>query len=288
MPKDGLTIRPWYAWSPRDFYADPAVAAMEREERWRYRDALDAAWLWADPAIGSEDDWREAMDYSTEEWPAHRRRVARAMKVLEDGRWMQKRLRDEYEEWLRRVEQSREAGRARQRAASDRSAPGERPLSDRSADAQRPLSVGSGRAIDNRQQTGTTGSSASQKNTPGGVRHFVMDVAEKLGAREASPARRVVSPRHVWSHVKALPPAFRDEAVKLVGFLAKRAVGEASVVFVLEHYLEHRDRIEQPFAYYRPGTPTFDAMLMQWSAQQEIDAAQREKELTELWLAGRE
>ena len=123
MPKDGLTVRPWFAWNPRDFYADAAVRGMDREQRWRYREAIDTSWLeWPDVAIGSEEAWRLALYYSAEQWPAVRDVFVRAMEVLPDGRWCQKRLRAEHDEWLRRVEQSREAGRSRQRSLSDRSA----------------------------------------------------------------------------------------------------------------------------------------------------------------------
>ena len=139
MASDGLTSRPWYRWNVRDFYSDPAVAALEREERWRYRDALDAAWQWDDPAIGSEDDWREALDYSPDEWALHRRRVLRCLKVLPDGRWVQKRLRAEYEHATAKSRAAAAAGRlaSAQRTLSERSTDAKRTPSRRSASAQR-------------------------------------------------------------------------------------------------------------------------------------------------------
>lgn len=128
--RDGLTARPWYRWNVRDFYGDPAVAALDREERWRYRDALDAAWQWDEPAVGTEDDWREALDYAPEEWKSHRRKLMRCLKKWDStGLWVQKRLRAEYEHATSKSRQAAQAGFQRQ--ASGRSADAQRTLSGR-------------------------------------------------------------------------------------------------------------------------------------------------------------
>jgi uncharacterized protein YdaU (DUF1376 family) len=109
--------RSWYRWCPADFYADPAVLRMSREERGRYREALDASWMSATPGDHDANEWRKMLGYSVEEWD-------RSWEVFEpafraDGRrWVQQRL---LSEWLHATEKSRKASASAQRSLSVRS-----------------------------------------------------------------------------------------------------------------------------------------------------------------------
>lgn len=132
MAKDGLTSRPWYRWSPRDFLADPTVASMEREQRWRYREALDFSWLSQTPGIAIEDQWRKWLGYTPEQWSTAREAFICAFEVNEPH-WIQKRLADEHAHATLKSNSARLSGLARQ------SANAQRPVSERSADAQRTL-----------------------------------------------------------------------------------------------------------------------------------------------------
>lgn len=132
VAKEGLTTRPWYRWSPRDFLAHPAVVAMEREQRWRYREALDFSWLSETPGIATEDQWRKWLGYNLEQWSTAREAFICAFEVNEPH-WIQKRLADEHAHATLKSNSARLSGLARQ------SANAERPVSERSANAQRTL-----------------------------------------------------------------------------------------------------------------------------------------------------
>lgn len=118
MAKDGLTTRPWYRWSPRDFLSDPVVVVMGREQRWRYREALDFSWLSETPGVATEDVWAQWLGYGAKEWDAVAGVFAGAF-VVEDGLWVQKRLRAEYEAATARKRASASGGlRAQDRLTS--------------------------------------------------------------------------------------------------------------------------------------------------------------------------
>jgi uncharacterized protein YdaU (DUF1376 family) len=128
MPKEALSVRHWYAFSVRDFYSDPVVIAMTREQRWRYRDSIDFSWLSETPGVGPESDWQGRMGYSDDEWKSVRHIFMRAF-TISDGVWTQKRLVREYQLAVASIDQRREAGKrggeARWRPPSDRLAPAE-------------------------------------------------------------------------------------------------------------------------------------------------------------------
>lgn len=131
MRKDAR--RPWYRWSPADFRADPAVYGMNREQRWRYRDALDSSWLSETPGYATESQWCQWLGYGDvngAEWGSVRSAFAGAFTISADG-WVQKRLSAEHALATRRTNAAVAAGVQRQ--VSARSAPAQRPVSGRSA-----------------------------------------------------------------------------------------------------------------------------------------------------------
>jgi hypothetical protein len=81
-------------WSPQDFYADPVVARMAAEQRWRYREALDFSWMGDTPGVGPEDEWRKLLGYSAAEWESQREVFAGAF-AIEGELWIQRRMVDE-------------------------------------------------------------------------------------------------------------------------------------------------------------------------------------------------
>jgi uncharacterized protein YdaU (DUF1376 family) len=120
MAKDGLTVRPWYRWSPRDFLADPAVAVMDREQRWRYRDALDFSWLSDSPGRAAEDQWRRWLGYTAAEWDIHRERFIAAF-VVDGISWTQKRMASELDHATETSRKRSDAGAKGQAALASKS-----------------------------------------------------------------------------------------------------------------------------------------------------------------------
>ena len=125
--KDAITTRQWMRWNIPAFRSDPAVYNMTREQRWRYRDAIDDSWLSEEPGVASEDQWRAWMGFTMSEWPMIRDYFAPAFIQTTDRNgselWCQRRLMEEHM-LATSVSRARSAGgKARQHQLSTCSGP---------------------------------------------------------------------------------------------------------------------------------------------------------------------
>lgn len=84
MPADQRP--PAFQFYPREWIID--TRHMTRDQRCRYHDALCESWLAESYGIATEEQWREWMEYSPEDWASVRSVFAKRFKSL-SGKWVQ-------------------------------------------------------------------------------------------------------------------------------------------------------------------------------------------------------
>ena len=102
---------PSFQFYPRDWIVD--TRNLTRDQRCRYWDALCDSWVSRSYGVATEDQWREWLGYSAEEWPAVREIYARMFKVRR-GLWVQQRMHDERLSQMRRHERASAGGKLAQ------------------------------------------------------------------------------------------------------------------------------------------------------------------------------
>jgi uncharacterized protein YdaU (DUF1376 family) len=123
---------PSFQFYPRDWIVD--TRKLTRDQRCRYHDALCESWVSGSYGVAAEDQWRDWLDYTPEQWDLERSAFVRLFSVREDGQWVQKRMVEVREEQLRRYERSQAGAElTNQRRWGDRVAIGERSGGGRSA-----------------------------------------------------------------------------------------------------------------------------------------------------------
>lgn len=102
---------PAFQFYPRDWIVD--TRHLSRDERCRYWDALCDSWVSRSYGVATEDQWRQWLGYSAEEWPVFRETYVRMFKV-KGGRWVQQRMHDERLAQQRRHERASAGGKQAQ------------------------------------------------------------------------------------------------------------------------------------------------------------------------------
>lgn len=107
--------RPWMKLNVIDFFLDDAVGKMEPLEQGAYLRGLARSWMTEEPGIGTPAQWGDWMGYSSDQWDYAEERFAPGagaspFELMEDGRWLQPRLRREVEELRTVREGARNAG----------------------------------------------------------------------------------------------------------------------------------------------------------------------------------
>lgn len=106
---------PYFPFYPKDFSADDAVEAMSTTAVGAYILLLCKAWHQEPPATLPDDDrllarWSRL---SLDEWSEVKPEVIAAFTLCGDGRWQQKRLRNEYAKYRETSRKNREAAKQR-------------------------------------------------------------------------------------------------------------------------------------------------------------------------------
>lgn len=102
---------PSFQFYPRDWIVD--TRHLTRDQRCRYWDALCDAWVSRSYGVASEDQWRQWLGYTAEEWPSERVTYLRLFKVRGD-RWTQQRMHSERQSQMRRHERASAGGKLAQ------------------------------------------------------------------------------------------------------------------------------------------------------------------------------
>lgn len=119
-----LERRPWSPFYWADWLADPAVRLLGDARRGRYIDFLAMTNQTERPGRHTEEEVREMLGYSPENWPDHRAAFLRCFRVTKGGLWIQKRTVEQFEasekERKRWSELGRKGGLAKRAASTDK------------------------------------------------------------------------------------------------------------------------------------------------------------------------
>lgn len=250
----------------KDFGLDHAVQRMTMDERRRFLWAcLMVAPEAAEPGLGTEEEWRDWLDYEAEEWEEHKRNIKRAMKVQGDGRWLQQRVLKEHEEREALREKKAAGGRSRQQKAAG----AQHTLADASSCYKTETEI--------ETETESKSKSKAQPASPAlgeitqnglepdpaeralAFQHAVAGMARAMDLNQhLQKPKKIRSPEEVWAKLEGEPDDIRRRATQLAGWLEKRGVGRNDVIACVDHFADHAAEIANVFAYFAKGSDGFE------------------------------